>query len=98
MRFEHAPGPLLGAAWVFALATACAPDAPSAAQPTSDAPPNIVLYLVDTLRADSVSPYAKSVVETPVLERLAAKGTLFENAYAQSSWTRASIASLLTST
>jgi len=59
--------------------------------------PNIVLYVVDTLRADSVTPYGNTVVDTPALESLAANGVLFENAYAQSSWTRASMASLLTS-
>jgi arylsulfatase A-like enzyme len=58
--------------------------------------PNILLYVVDTLRADSLAPYGNPVIETPAATRLAREGTLYERAYAHSSWTRPSIASLLT--
>jgi arylsulfatase A-like enzyme len=59
-------------------------------------PPNILLYVVDTLRADSLAPYGNPVVETPAASRLAREGVLYERAYAHSAWTRPSIASLLT--
>ncbi len=60
-------------------------------------PPNVLLYVVDTLRADSLGCYGNPVVETPGVDRLAREGTLFEDVWAQSSWTRTSVASLLTS-
>lgn len=60
--------------------------------------PNILLYIVDTLRADSVAAYGNPVVETPNVDSFAREGTLFTNAFVQSTWTRASIASILTST
>ena len=53
--------------------------------------------MVDTLRADHVGAYGDMEIETPAMDRLATEGVLYENAYAQASWTRASIASLLTS-
>ncbi len=59
-------------------------------------PANVLIYLVDTLRADKVGPYGSPRPVTPYLDALAAEGTVFENAVAQSSWTRASTASLLT--
>jgi arylsulfatase A-like enzyme len=57
-----------------------------------------LLYVADTLRADDLACYGNPLIETPHVDRLAAEGSLFENAYAQSSWTRTSMASLLTST
>jgi arylsulfatase A-like enzyme len=61
------------------------------------ASPNLVLIVVDTLRADWTSPYGASEPTTPELARWAARGILFENVRAQSSWTKISLASLLTS-
>ncbi|HSF20306.1 MAG TPA: sulfatase [Vicinamibacteria bacterium] len=57
--------------------------------------PDIVLYVVDTLRADHLGCYGSSV-PTPNFDRLAAEGILFENALSTSSWTKPSTASLLT--
>ena len=57
--------------------------------------PDIVLYVVDTLRADHLGCYGSSV-PTPNFDRLAAAGILFENALSTSSWTKPSTASLLT--
>ncbi len=57
----------------------------------------VVIYLVDTLRADRVSVYGTPLPTTPAAERLAAEGIVFENAYSLSSWTRASVSTLLTS-
>lgn len=58
--------------------------------------PNVLLLVLDTLRQDHLSAYGYRRPTTPRLERLAAEGALFENAYASSSWTLPSHASLFT--
>jgi arylsulfatase A-like enzyme len=58
--------------------------------------PNLLLVVVDTLRADHLGCYGYGRPTSPVLDALAARGVLFERAYAQSSWTKPSTASLLT--
>lgn len=63
------------------------------ATPTS---PNIVLIVMDTLRTDRLSCYGYPLATTPALDRLAARGILYEQAYATSSWTWPSTASILT--
>ena len=60
--------------------------------------PNVLILSVESLRYDHVGCYGYSRPITPGIDALAASGTLFEKAYAQSSWTRPSIASTLTST
>jgi arylsulfatase A-like enzyme len=59
--------------------------------------PNFVLVLVDTLRADWTTPYGFETPVSPELQRWADRGVVFERALAQSSWTKVSMASLLTS-
>ena len=56
----------------------------------------ILLYLIDTLRADHLSPYHYSRDTSPALSRLAADGVVFEDAQAHSSWTKPTTASILT--
>lgn len=86
---------------LFTLAVGCGtapeddPAGPTAAAPQT--PPNVVLYIVDTLRADGLGSYGNTEVNTAAMDQLAREGTLFERAFAQSSWTRTSIASILTS-
>ncbi len=63
---------------------------------TSTAPRDLVLVTIDTLRADRCSSYGHTRATTPTLDALAARGVLFENAYASSSWTAPSMASLFT--
>jgi len=60
------------------------------------APPNVLVYVVDTLRADAVGCYGNASVHTPAIDRLAQEGTRFARAYANASWTRPSMGSLLT--
>ena len=60
-------------------------------------PPNVVLIVVDTLRADRLDTYGNPRGLTPFLDVLARRGTVFANAYAPSSWTCPSVASLFTS-
>ncbi|MFT5284124.1 MAG: arylsulfatase A-like enzyme [Planctomycetota bacterium] len=64
---------------------------------TSEAP-NVLLYVSDTLRADSLACYGNAIVETPHLDQLASEGVLYEQAFAPSSWTRASMGSILSGT
>ncbi len=59
--------------------------------------PNIVLIVVDTLRADWTSPYGSEHDTSPELMRWAERGIVFEKTRAQSSWTKMSMASLMTS-
>ena len=75
--------------WLLAAVLACD------AAPPASTPPNIVLYVVAPARADGLGPYGNTHVETPAFAQLASEGTLFESVYAQSSWTRASMASIL---
>lgn len=58
--------------------------------------PDIIVYVVDTLRADHVSCYGYKRETTPNLDRFASEHALFKNAYSAASWTRASAATILT--
>jgi arylsulfatase A-like enzyme len=58
--------------------------------------PNVLVIVVDTLRADHLSTYGYSRPTSPHLTQLATQGTLFEDAIAPSSWTLPVHASLLT--
>ena len=58
--------------------------------------PNILLYVVDALRPDGLGCYGNKEVDTKAINDLADDGVLFENAFAQSSWTRPSMATILT--
>ena len=44
---------------------------------------NLLLIMCDQLRADVLGCYGESLVKTPNIDRLAARGTVFENAYSQ---------------
>ncbi len=59
--------------------------------------PNIIFYIIDGGGADYMSVYGYNRRTTPNLERLAAEGAIFERAYSNSSWTRPSTASFMTS-
>ncbi len=58
--------------------------------------PNVLVIVIDTLRADHVSAYGYPRPTTPNLDRLAREGVLFENAIAPCSWSLPSHASLVT--
>lgn len=59
--------------------------------------PLIIVYLVDTLRADHTTPYGYARPTTPHLGKFATDAVVFENAIAHASWTKPSVASLMTS-
>ena len=75
-----------GAALLAAL-TGCAPD---------EVRPDLVLIGIDTLRADHLGCYGHVRDTSPAIDAWAAGGTLFERAYAPSSWTLPSMAMLWT--
>jgi arylsulfatase A-like enzyme len=58
--------------------------------------PNVVLISLDTLRADHLGAYGYERPTTPNLDRFMQEGILFERAFAPSSWTTPSHASLFT--
>jgi arylsulfatase A-like enzyme len=61
------------------------------------APQNVLLIVVDSLRADHLGAYGYARPTSPRFDRLAREGALFERAITQGAWTRPSIASLFTS-
>jgi len=65
-----------------------------------DAPPprpNLVLVVVDALRADHVGSYGYERATTPNLDQLASEGLRFERSLSAASWTLPSLMSLFTS-
>lgn len=58
----------------------------------------IVLYVLDSLRADALEPYGAPNGASPEMSELAGDGVVFEEAFAQATWTRPSGASILSST
>jgi arylsulfatase A-like enzyme len=58
---------------------------------------NVVLVMIDTLRADKLRPFnPRTRVQTPIIDRLAQGGVVFERAQSTSNWTKPSIAAALT--
>ncbi len=64
---------------------------------TSARRPNVLLIVIDTLRADRLGCYGSELGATPRIDALAAEGHRFERAYAHAPWTLPSFASLFTS-
>ena len=75
---------------LIALAGGCAPDEPRA--------PNLLLVVVDTLRADRLGCYGWPEPTSSHIDRLASAGVLFETTYSQAPQTQPSISSILTGT
>lgn len=65
---------------------------------TREAPrrlPNVVIYLVDTLRADHLGVYGYARDTSPALDRWAEGAVVYDRAYSPTSWTRTATVSLL---
>ena len=59
-------------------------------------PFNVVVVLIDTLRADHLGAYGYGPPTSPHFDALAADSVLFDRTTAQAAWTKPSIASLMT--
>ena len=88
MSAVPSPGAALIAACLVATGCASSPAAPK---------PDIILLVIDCLRADHLGTYGYSRPTSPNLDQFVADAVVFEQAIAQSNWTRPSIASLFTS-
>ena len=104
LRFVRLTAPLLaGAVLILAAATSgvrawSEHRAAAALPPPPPAARNVLLIVWDTVRARNLSLYGYGRRTTPNLERLAARGVQFRHAFATSSWTLPSHASLFTGT
>lgn len=58
--------------------------------------PNIIVIVIDTLRADHLSSYGYLRETSPSIDRISQEGALFVNAIAPAPWTKPTHASLLT--
>jgi arylsulfatase A-like enzyme len=89
--------PLIVASPILAAAVACSrpPDPPAPTATTT--PPNVIIVLVDTLRADHMSLYGYERPTTPFIDSFAADAVVFEHARSQANCTFPSVNSLLTS-
>jgi arylsulfatase A-like enzyme len=86
-KLQHS---LLVAACAVAVATGLA------CRPAAERRPDVIVYLVDTLRADHLGCYGYPRATSPRIDAFAAESVLFENAVAQAGWTRPAVTSLLT--
>ena len=89
----------LAALWAGAGRVVGAPPPPPPPARTAAAPPgapNVILLMVDTLRADRLGAYGYRAARTPRIDGLAADGVRFAHTFSQASWTRPSVATILT--
>lgn len=77
---------------LLSLAGSACQQAKTSLQP----PPNVLLVVLDTLRAGVVSGYGAPKSQTPTVARLAREGVLFTNARSTSAWTVPAHASMFT--
>ncbi len=64
----------------------------------NDKRPNVIIYLVDALRADALGCYNPESFASPHIDSFARGAVIFKRGYSPSSWTRPSVASLFTGT
>jgi arylsulfatase A-like enzyme len=64
--------------------------------PAHDDRPNILVYVVDCLRADHVGAYGYRRPTTPAIDRIASGSVVLEQAFANAAWTLASVGTLFT--
>lgn len=89
-------GLVVGLVWVVVAAMSGCESATTSSTPAPPARPNVLLVTMDTTRADRCSVYGFEPDTTPALRALARSGVRFERAYAASSTTAPTHASLFT--
>ncbi|MBW2245204.1 MAG: sulfatase, partial [Deltaproteobacteria bacterium] len=96
-RYRPGHVPLDGMlALVLGLLVTWPAPSPSHPDPPRPAPRSVVVLLLDTTRADALGPYGAGPDVTPVLDQLAAEGSVFEQVVSTSPWTAPSHASMFT--
>jgi choline-sulfatase len=88
----HAPKALAGAAPPKGAAVPASFQRPAA----GGRPRNVILYLVDTLRADHLGCYGYSRPVSPHVDAFARQAVTFRHTVAQASWTRPATTTILT--
>jgi len=83
----------VGAGSLVVVSIALAASMTNCGSPRPDLP-NVLVIAIDSLRQDRVGAYGSGAGLTPFLDSLATRGVLYERAYAPSSWTVPSVASL----
>lgn len=58
--------------------------------------PNVLIYLIDSLRADRLGAYGYDKEVSPAIDAFAESALVFDNATANSSWTKSAVASIFT--
>jgi arylsulfatase A-like enzyme len=102
LQFWKRATPWMVAAWVLAFAGIQGGgwlherNAVANLPPAALGAPNVLVIVVDTLRADHVSSYGYARPTTPNLDRLAQQGVRFDNAISPCSWSLPSHVSLVT--
>ena len=71
-------------------------DAPAAGTPKFTGRPDVFIFLIDACRPDHLGLYGYKRPTSPSLDRFAEDAVVFENAYANASFTRSSVATLFT--
>ena len=73
------------------------PDPASAMAPAGEpVKPNVILYLVDTLRKDHLGVYGYDLPVSPNIDAFARDAVVFDDMVAQAPWTKPSVASIFT--
>ncbi len=81
---------------ILTLVPACPARAKNSADESASSRPNIILVVADGLGVSGLSCYGNDVLETPHLDRLAASGMKFNNAYCSAPASAPSLGMLLT--
>ena len=84
--------------WILLAFSTALVACPPGEQATPQRKPNIILIVLDTVRADHLGSYGYSWDTSPNLDALARDGVVFERTISPSPWTIPAIGSILTST
>ena len=59
--------------------------------------PNVIIFLIDALRPDHLGCYGYERDTSPNIDKFASTSVIFKNCFVQSTWTKPSVASIITS-